>query len=65
MMFCGGGQFVKKEEVHNIVEEQQSNICQIAVFKDNILVYSDTWNNYKATDNVHIAKDIFEMLIST
>ena len=46
---------MNKEELHNIVEEQQPNICQIVAIKNNKIVYSDTWNNYKTTDNVHIA----------
>lgn len=55
-----------KDELHNIVEEQQPNICQIVAIKNHEIVYSDTWNNYKATDNVHIAsvtKSIMSILI--
>lgn len=57
---------MNKEELHNIVAEQQSNICQIAAIKDNDIVFSDAWNDYKTTDNAHIAsvtKSIISILI--
>lgn len=57
---------MNKEELHNIVAEQQPNICQIVAMRNNEVVYNDTWNNYKATDNVHIAsvtKSIISILI--
>ena len=38
---------MNKEELHNIVEVEQPNICQIVAIKNNDIVYSDTWNNYK------------------
>ena len=46
---------MNKEELHRIIEEQQPNICQIVAVKNNKIVYNDNWNNYKTTDNVHIA----------
>ena len=46
---------MNKEELHVIVANEQPNICQIVAIKDNEIVYSDSWNNYKPTDNVHIA----------
>jgi hypothetical protein len=46
---------VNKEELHNVIAEKQPNICQIVAIRDNGIVYSDAWNNYKTTDNVHIA----------
>lgn len=55
-----------KEELHNIVEEQQPNICQIVCYKDNKKIYSDVWNNYKENDAVHImsaTKSIVSLLI--
>lgn len=58
--------FMNKKGLHNIVKEQQSNICQIVARKDNKIVYSDTWNNYKEADNVHVAsatKSIISLLI--
>ncbi|MBQ4573359.1 MAG: serine hydrolase [Clostridia bacterium] len=57
---------MNKEKLHNIVEEQQPNICQISAIKNNEIVYSDTWNNYNTNDNVHIAsvtKSIMSLLI--
>ena len=57
---------MNKEELHIIVEKQQPNICQIAAIKDNDIIYNDTWNNYKTTDNVHIAsvtKSIMSILV--
>ena len=57
---------MNKDEIHNLVKEQQSNICQIVAIKDNKIVYSDTWNEFKSTDNVHIAsvtKSIISLLI--
>ena len=55
-----------KEKLHRIIEEQQPNICQIVAIKNNEIVYNDNWNNYKTTDNVHIAsvtKSIISVLI--
>ena len=57
---------MNKEELHNIVVEQQPNICQIVAMRNNKVIYNDTWNNYKAIDNVHIAsvtKSIISILI--
>lgn len=57
---------MNKEELHDIVKEQQSNICQIVAMRSNEVVYSDAWNNYKTTDTVHIAsvtKSIISILI--
>ena len=57
---------MNKEELHNIVVEQQPNICQIVAMRKNKVIYNDTWNNYKAIDNVHIAsvtKSIISILI--
>lgn len=57
---------MNKGERHNFVKEQQPNICQIVARKNNRIVYSDTWNNYKEDDNVHVAsvtKSIISLLI--
>ena len=45
---------MNKEELHTLIEQSQPNICQIVAYKENKEVYSDTWNNYKDTDCVHI-----------
>ena len=57
---------MNKDEIHNIVKEQQANICQVVAYKDNKKVYSDCWNNYKSDDCVHImsaTKSIMALLI--
>jgi len=43
-----------KEELHKMIESQQSNICQIEAIRDGKTVYSDTWNNYTREDNLHV-----------
>lgn len=57
---------MNKDEIHNIIKEQQPNICQVVAYKDNKKVYSDCWNNYKSDDCVHImsaTKSIMALLI--
>ena len=57
---------MNKEELHNLIKEQQPNICQVVAYKGNEKVYSDCWNNYKADDCTHImsaTKSIFALLI--
>mgnify|MGYP003485314127 CR=1 FL=1 len=57
---------MNKEELHSFIEKNQLNICQIEASKDNQIVYSDTWNNYKEKDTVHIAsvtKSVMSILI--
>lgn len=57
---------MNREDLHNLVQEQQPNICQIVAMRSNEVVYSDSWNNYKTADNVHIAsatKSIISILI--
>lgn len=44
-----------KQDLHKYTAEKQSNICQMAAYRNNTLVYSDTWNGYKPSDCVHIA----------
>lgn len=55
-----------KLKFHNIVMEEQPNICQIVCYKDNKKVYSDVWNNYRENDAVHImsvTKSIVSLLV--
>ena len=57
---------MNKEELHNLIEQQQPNICQIVAYKNNQKVYSDCWNDYKADDCTHImsaTKSIMALLI--
>ena len=58
--------FMNKDELHDFIEKQQANICQIAAYKNNRKVYSDCWNHYKADDCTHImsaTKSIMALLI--
>ena len=57
---------MKEQELHRFVSEKQPNICQIAVSRNNDLVYSSTWNDYRETDCVHVAsvtKSIMALLV--
>ena len=57
---------MNKEELHNLIKEQQPNICQLVAYKDNVNVYSDCWNNYKKDDCTHImsaTKSVMALLI--
>ena len=57
---------MNKQELHDFIEKKQPNICQIAAVKDNEIVYSDTWNDYKKDDCTHImsaTKSIMALLI--
>ena len=57
---------MNKEKLHNLIKEQQPNICQVVAYKGNEKVYSDCWNNYKADDCIHImsaTKSIIALLI--
>jgi len=55
-----------KEKLHSLVENEQPNICQIVVLKDEKEVYSDEWNHYKKSDCTHVmsaTKSIVSLLI--
>ena len=57
---------MNKEELHSVIGEQQPNICQMVVLKNGNIIYSDTWNDFNADDNIHIAsvtKSIIAILI--
>ena len=57
---------MKKEELHNLIQKQQPNICQVVAIRDGKKVYSDTWNDYKDDDCTHImsaTKSIMSLLI--
>ncbi len=54
------------DELHNIIEKKQPNICQIVGYKKGVKVYGDTWNNYKSDDTCHVmsvTKSIVSILI--
>lgn len=57
---------MNKQELHELVVKQEPNICQMAAYKDGVLVYSDTFNRYKETDASHVmsvTKSIISILI--
>lgn len=57
---------MNQEELYNLIKEQQSNICQIVVYKSNKKVYSECWNDYKTGDCTHImsaTKSVVALLI--
>lgn len=57
---------MNKEQLHNFIKDKQPNICQISCYKNGKEVYSDQWNNYKASDTCHImsaTKSIVALLI--
>ena len=57
---------MNKEELHDFIEKQQSNICQVSAIKNGDFVYSDCWNNYKKDDCTHImsaTKSIMALLV--
>lgn len=54
------------KEFYDIVKQEEPNICQIVCYKDNKKIYSETWNNYKESDALHImsvTKSIVSLLI--
>lgn len=66
MNLVAGCDFMTKEKLHKYVKMQEPNICQIVALKDNEVVYSDTWNDYKNEDCTHImsaTKSIIALLI--
>lgn len=57
---------MNKVELHDLIEKQQPNICQIVAYKDNQKVYSDMWNHYQEDDCTHImsaTKSVMALLI--
>ncbi len=57
---------MNQEELHNMIKDEQPNICQVAAYKLGEKVYSDCWNGYKSDDSVHImsaTKSIMALLI--
>lgn len=57
---------MNRQELHDLITRQQPNICQMVVVKDGETVYSDTWNDYKKDDCVHVmsvTKSVVALLI--
>lgn len=54
------------EELHQYIQNQQPNLCQISCYLDGKEVYSDEWNNYKETDTCHVmsvTKSVVALLV--
>lgn len=57
---------MNKEELHDFIEKQQPNICQITAIRDGQIVYEDVWNEYRKEDCTHImsaTKSVMALLI--
>jgi CubicO group peptidase (beta-lactamase class C family) len=57
---------MNKKELHNLIEKEEPNICQIVAYRNGVEVYSDEWNRYKKEDCVHVmsaTKSIVSLLI--
>lgn len=54
------------QQLHELVQKEENNICQIIGQKNGKKVYSDTWNNFKEDDCCHVmsvTKSIVSLLI--
>ncbi len=57
---------MNRNELHDFISARQPNICQIVAVKDGREVYSDTWNDYRESDCVHVmsvTKSVMALLI--
>ncbi len=45
---------MNRDILHSYVEENEPNICQIAIRKNGEDIYADEWNGYKQNDCVHV-----------
>lgn len=57
---------MNQKEIHEYIQKEQPNICQIACYKDGEEVYVDKWNHYKVTDTCHVmsaTKSIVALLV--
>ncbi len=53
-------------DIHEYVERNEPNICQIVCRKSGERIYSDTWNGYREDDAVHVmsvTKSVVALLI--
>lgn len=58
--------FMNRNELHDFISARQPNICQITGIKDGREVYSDTWNDYRESDCVHVmsvTKSVMALLV--
>lgn len=54
------------EEMEAYVRNNEPNICQISIRKDDVEIYSQEWNDYLKTDCTHImsaTKSIVSLLV--
>lgn len=57
---------MNKAELHDFIEKQQPNICQVVAIRDQEKVYQDCWNGYTDQDCTHImsaTKSIMALLV--
>lgn len=40
--------------IHELVEKQEPNICEITVMKDDNIIYEDYWHGYKPGDALNV-----------
>lgn len=53
-------------KLHELISEQQPNICEVVANKDGKYVYSDYWNGFQPEDTLHVmsvTKSIVSLLI--
>lgn len=57
---------LNRESLHELIQKEQPNICQVFAYKDGEKVYSDEWNDYKQSDCTHVmsvTKSIVSLLV--
>ncbi|MBR7079867.1 MAG: serine hydrolase [Treponema sp.] len=57
---------MNRNELHGFISARQPNICQMVAVKDGREVYSDTWNDYRESDCVHVmsvTKSVMALLV--
>ena len=43
------------ETLHELIDEKEKNICQVAIMHRGELIYSDTWNGFRKDGKVNIS----------
>ena len=57
---------MNREQLHQLIENSQPNICQIVAVRDGKIVYRDNWNGYKDDDCLHVmsvTKSVMALLV--
>lgn len=55
-----------KNIIHEYIKNNEPNICQIVAYKDNEVIYEDSWNGYSLDDTTHVmsaTKSVISLLI--